>query len=83
MTPVKFPYHEFDASDVRTYPLASRPSKVSHREFGRAWDPSTGFDGWLGSLPHLLAAGDLRAVASAIGAARAADAGLSGGSVRT
>ena len=28
-----FPYEEFDLSDVRTYPLASRPSKVRVGDF--------------------------------------------------
>jgi hypothetical protein len=76
MTPVKFPYEEFDASDVRTYPLASRSSKVSHRDFARVWDPATGFDGWLASLPHLLAADDVRAVASALTAAERGQRGI-------
>ncbi len=66
MTRVKFPYEEFDASDVRTYPLASRPSKVHHTDFAKAWNPETGFAGWLASLPDLLAAADLRAVAAAV-----------------
>jgi hypothetical protein len=66
MTRVKFGYEEFDASDVRTYPLASRASKVGVQDFATAWDPATGFAGWLASLPHLLAADDLRAVAAAI-----------------
>jgi hypothetical protein len=73
MTRVKLPYAEFDASDVHTYPLASRPSKVRHEDFGTAWDPATGFNGWLASLPRLLAAADLLGVASAIRAARAAN----------
>lgn len=76
MTPVKFPYDEFDASDVATYPLASRPSKVSHREFARVWDPSTGVAGWFDALPSLLAAADLRAVVAAIDAARTAGRGI-------
>jgi hypothetical protein len=76
MTPVKFPYEEFDASDVATYPLESRPSKVSTSDFGRAWDPATGFGGWIDSLPALLAAGDLRSVVTAIDRARTDGRGI-------
>jgi hypothetical protein len=76
MTAVKFPYDEFDPSDVRTYPLASRASKVRREDFARPWDPKTGLEGWLASLPNLLAAADLRAVAAAMRAARTADRGL-------
>ena len=59
MTRVKFPYDEFDPSDVRTFPLAARASKVQESDFARAWDPASGFDGWLASLPKMLAAADL------------------------
>jgi hypothetical protein len=76
MTPVKFPYEEFDASDVRTYPLASRPSKVSHADFAAPWDPASGVAGWMASLPHLLAAADLRAVVDAMSTARASGRGI-------
>ncbi|MBP6716094.1 MAG: hypothetical protein KA205_04475 [Acidobacteria bacterium] len=71
-----FPYEPFDLSDVRTYPLASRQSKARREDFGRAWDPSTGMAGWIDSLPKLLAASDLRAVAAAMRAAHSADRGL-------
>ncbi len=71
-----FPYEPFDLSDVRTYPLASRQSKARREDFGRAWDPSTGMAGWIDSLPKMLAASDLRAVAAAMRAAHSADRGL-------
>jgi hypothetical protein len=73
---VPFPYEEFDLSALRTYPLASRPSKVRHEDFARPWDPSTGLSGWLASLPATLAAADFRAVVAAIRAARAAERGI-------
>ena len=76
MSAVKFRYDEFDPSDVRTYPLRSRESKVRQQDFGHAWKPETGFDGWLASLPNLLASADLRAVAQALRDARAADRGI-------
>lgn len=73
MTAVKFRYDEFDASDIRTYPLNSRQSKVRQEDFAAPWDPATGLSGWLRSLPKLLAAEDLRAVAAAMRHAKAAD----------
>jgi hypothetical protein len=63
---VKLSYEEFDLSGVKTYPLASRPSKVRHQDFARAWDPATGMNGWLASLPNMLAAADFRAVVAAM-----------------
>jgi hypothetical protein len=68
---MKLSYEEFDLSGVRTYPLASRPSKARHEDFARAWDPASGMSGWLASLPNMLAAADLRAVVGAIRQAHA------------
>lgn len=76
MSAVIFGYEEFDSSDVKTYPLASRPSKVSTRDLAAPWDPSTGFDGWIQSLPNLLAAADLRAVVAAMREAHGAGRGI-------
>jgi hypothetical protein len=73
---VPFPYDPFDLTAIRTYPLASRPSKVRREDFARAWDPSTGMAGWIASLPAVLAASDFRAVVSALAAARAAGRGI-------
>jgi hypothetical protein len=63
---MKVPYEEFDLTGVRTYPLASRQSKARHEDFGKPWEPSSGLDGWLASLPNMLAAADFRAVVAAI-----------------
>jgi hypothetical protein len=68
---VKLPYEEFDLSDVRTYPLAKRASKVGHEDFARVWEPQTGFGGWLASLPNVLAAAEFRAVVAALRQAQA------------
>lgn len=76
MSAVKFGYDEFDLTGVRTYPLASRPSKVTHEQFARPWDPASGVEGWLSSLPDLLAAADLRAVIAAIKTAHSSQRGL-------
>jgi hypothetical protein len=71
-----FPYEDFDRSDVRTYPLATRHSKVRREDFGKAWDPSTGIPGWVASLPNMLAAADFRAVIAAMRAAHWDDRGV-------
>jgi hypothetical protein len=71
-----FPYEEFDLSSVRTYPLASRPSKVSVQDLASPYAKGAGFSGWLSSLPRLLAASDLRAVVAAMLAARQGGRGI-------
>jgi hypothetical protein len=73
---VTFSYDEFDLADVETYPLASRQSKVRREDFARPFDPASGMPGWLDGLPNILAAADIRAVVSAMRAARASGRGL-------
>ncbi|MGE0445268.1 MAG: hypothetical protein AB7P99_08560, partial [Vicinamibacterales bacterium] len=65
-----FPYEEFDLSGVKTYPLASRRSKVRADDFAKAVRPGASFSEWLASLPNILGATDLRRAADAIRAAR-------------
>jgi len=71
MAAMKLGYEAFDLSDVRTYPLARRTSKVHHEQFAHRWAPETGFAGWLASLPRLLAAADFQSVVQAIEQAHA------------
>jgi len=56
---------------IRTYLLAKRRSKVSVREFARPLRRGASTREFLDSLPRILAAEDLRAVAAAIRKARA------------
>src|SRR5438128_9779393 len=56
---------------IRTYPLATRKSKVSVRDFVKPHQRGTTVAKFLDSLPRILAADDLRAVAGAILRARA------------
>jgi hypothetical protein len=70
---MKIPYEEFDASGIRTYPLASRNSKAHIADFGRPYAAGSGVAGWLESLPAVLAAADFRAVVDAILAAKRSD----------
>lgn len=57
-----YPYEEFDLSGVRTYPLASRPSKVRVKDFAAPYRRGSGVAGLLSSLPAILAGEDFRAV---------------------
>jgi hypothetical protein len=56
---------------VSTYPLASRPSKVTIRDFAKVARPGASVRAWLDSLPQILAGESLRAVVRAIEKARA------------
>ena len=71
-----FPYDEFDASGVRTYPLADRASKASASDFGRPFAPGGTFADWLASLPSFLGARDLKQAAAAIAAAKRSGRGI-------
>ena len=48
---------------VKTYPLASRPSKVSLDDFARPVNESSSLQGFLSSLPNILAVQSLRELA--------------------
>src|SRR5258707_12124541 len=55
---------------VRTYPLASRKSKVSVRDFAKVPGANSSLAKFLDSLPNILAAEDLRHLLGAIHNAR-------------
>jgi hypothetical protein len=69
-------YEEFDLSDVRTYPLSSRTSKVQAEDFARPFTAGSGVAGWVASLPGMLAAADFRIVVERIASARRTGAGI-------
>jgi hypothetical protein len=56
---------------VHTYPLASRPAKVTVKDFARLPRRGDSVRKWLDSLPKILAGNDFRAVIHALEAARA------------
>jgi len=70
---MKLPYEEFDLSGVTTYPLGSRESKVTVVQCATPYTKGAGVDGWLKTLPSLLAASDFKAVVRAILKAREDD----------
>src|SRR5262249_44737862 len=57
-----------DLSRVETYPLASRPSKVTTRDFAKPLteDEARDASALLDSLPHILAGDTLRSITGAI-----------------
>jgi hypothetical protein len=57
-------------SSVHTYPLSSRKSKVHVSDFAKPFGSNPSLKKFLDSLPHILAAQDLRDIAFAIHAAR-------------
>jgi hypothetical protein len=71
-----FPYEEFDLSDVRTYPLASRASRTHVSDFGRPVEQGATFASWFDSLPAALGADDLRRAVRALTDARSHDGGI-------
>jgi len=62
--------HPITLGAVHTYPLASRKSKVSIRDFAKPPAANTSLTKFLDSLPDILAADDLRQLLSAIHSAR-------------
>ena len=58
-----------DVSDLTTYPLKKRHSKVRVSDFARPWTSGGSFEQFFASLPDLLAVKTLRAVATAIATA--------------
>jgi hypothetical protein len=69
---MKLPYEEFDLSGITTYPLRSRQSKVSLAQFATPYESGSGLDGFLKSLPSLLAAKDFKEIIDAIVTAKRA-----------
>jgi hypothetical protein len=74
--PARFDYTEFDLSDVRTYPLASRPSKTTTDHFARPFAAGSGVSALIESMPGLLAAADLREIVRRMTGARQSGRGI-------
>src|SRR2546423_6131455 len=65
-----YPTRPITLAGLRTYPLASRKSKVSIKDFAKPPSSNAGLAKFLDSLPHILAAAELRELLSAIQQAR-------------
>ena len=59
-----------ELSNVKTYPLASRPSKVSLDDFARTLQEDSSLNDFLRSLPNILAVQSLREIATRMRRAR-------------
>jgi D-sedoheptulose 7-phosphate isomerase len=59
-----------DLSSITTYPLASRPSKVTSDDFAKSVTRESSLGDFLDSLPNVLATRELRELASLINTAR-------------
>ena len=55
-----------DLAEIQTYELATRPSKVSVKDFARPVAANESLSGFLDKLPHILAVQSLRALAGQI-----------------
>jgi hypothetical protein len=67
------PYREADLSRVTTVPVAGRHNKVDASVLASPPDRDRSFASFLSSLPHVLAAKDLRAVIDGVASAARAD----------
>ncbi len=56
------PLKPYDLAALKTYDLASRPSKVFHDDLGQPVEAGASAEDWLVSLPKQLAANDIRKV---------------------
>ncbi len=70
------PYREADLSRVNTVPVAGRRNKVDASLLATPPDQDRSFSTFLSSLPHILAAKDLRAVIDGVASAARADRGV-------
>src|SRR6185436_2838206 len=70
---MKLPYEEFDLNGIKTYPLRSRQSKVGLAQFATPHKAGSGINGFIKSLPGVLAAKDFKDVVDAMVAARRAE----------
>jgi hypothetical protein len=67
-----YPILPLQFGDIATYPLASRKSKVTAADFAKPPAPNSSLKNFLGSLPSILAANDLRDLLAAIHTAKRA-----------
>jgi hypothetical protein len=57
-------FEPIDLSQIKTYPLSARKSKVSADDFASVWQKGAGFKDFLKTLPDILAGNQIRTVIS-------------------
>lgn len=67
----KYDIQPIDFSRLKTVPLAARGGKVRVEDFARSYAKGSGIEGWLKSLPKILAGDSFRGVVEALRRARA------------
>jgi deoxyhypusine synthase len=67
----RYAYQPLDSSKIRSRSIQGRATKVSVEQFGKVYQKDSGLNGWVQSLPKILAGSDFRRVIGAIVAARA------------
>ena len=67
----KYRIRPVDFSGLKTVPLKARGGKVQVEDFAAPYEKGTGVNGWLASLPKILAGDSLRAAVNALVRARA------------
>ena len=67
----KYDIRPIDFTRLKTIPLAARGGKVRVEDFAAPYIKGSGIQGWLDSLPRILAGESFRAVVNALGKARA------------
>ncbi|MDO9567497.1 MAG: deoxyhypusine synthase family protein [Candidatus Desulfaltia sp.] len=55
-----------DLTNLKTYPLANRKSKVSADDFAKKWTKGLSFNDFLDSLPNILAGSNIKEIISSI-----------------
>lgn len=65
----RYSYAPIDASRIRTRSISARSAKVSLDDFGRPYEKGSAFDGFLKSLPRILAGNDFRQLVESVGQA--------------
>ena len=69
---MKKKFDPIDLSQVQTYPLSDRKSKVHTAAFAKTWKRGSSYKDFLDSLPNILAGNDIKTVINAL--ARSAQA---------
>lgn len=62
-------FKPLDLSQVKTYPLSERESKVSTADFAKTWQKGASFKDFIDSLPDILAGSDIKTIISSIATA--------------
>jgi len=66
----RYAYQPIDSSRIRTRSIQERSTKVGVKQFGKVYQKGSGLNGWIQSLPEILAGEGFRRVVQSIVSAR-------------